>query len=284
MKSKLFSEKAERTQISTGRWVRILPDKGEGYQMYDALGEYYIGRILFDANGFWIYDGGVLSVNEQEDVAGYINSYYPEMDNLLKSLEDSMEQLYFFPEAGMSKDLPKEMLEYRPDFIGKQAGDELLEQFIRDTPWRQSTQKMWEKEYLTPRLTAWYGDTDRISGTLPWTPELQAIRETVESLAGIRFNSVLLNYYRDGNDSVAWHSDKESIMGSQPIIASVSFGQVRGFDIRNKADHKQHYSVKLEHSSLLLMKARLQEAFEHRVAKSVKPMTARINLTFRLVI
>ena len=103
MKSKLFSEKAERTQISTGRWVRILPDKGEGYQMYDALGEYYIGRILFDANGFWIYDGGVLSVNEQEDVTGYINSYYPEMDNLLKSLEYSMEQLCFFPEAGMSK-------------------------------------------------------------------------------------------------------------------------------------------------------------------------------------
>jgi len=195
-----------------------------------------------------------------------------------------MEQLCFFPEAGMSKGLPVEMLEYTPGLIDKQTGDELLTNFIRNTPWKQSTQKMWDKEYLTPRLTCWYGDTDRITGTLPWTHELEAIREKVEPLAGIKFNSVLLNYYRDANDSVAWHSDKESIMGSQPVIASVSFGQVRSFDIRNKADHKEHYSVRLEHGSLLLMKAGLQEAFEHRVAKSAKPMKARINLTFRLVI
>jgi len=106
----------------------------------------------------------------------------------------------------------------------------------------------------------------------------------VEPLAGITFNSVLLNYYRNGNDSVAWHSDKESIMGSQPVIASVSFGQVRSFDIRNKADHKERYSVKLEHGSFLLMKAGLQEHWEHCIAKSTKPMRARVNLTFRLVI
>ena len=110
------------------------------------------------------------------------------------------------------------------------------------------------------------------------------IKELVEPLAGIKFNSVLLNYYRDGNDSVAWHSDKESIMGSQPVIASVSFGQVRSFDIRKKSDHSEKYSVRLEHGSFCLMKAGLQEAFEHRIAKSVKPMKARINLTFRLVI
>jgi alkylated DNA repair dioxygenase AlkB len=133
-------------------------------------------------------------------------------------------------------------------------------------------------------MTCWYGETDKIAGTLPWTPELQAIREMVEPLAGIQFNSVLLNYYRDGNDSVAWHSDKESIMGSQPVIASVSFGQVRRFDIRNKSDHKEHYSVKLEHGSFLLMKAGLQENWEHRIAKSAKLMNPRVNLTFRLVI
>ena len=137
---------------------------------------------------------------------------------------------------------------------------------------------------MTPRLTAWYGDTTRISPILPWTPELQTIREQAEALAGITFNSVLLNYYRDGNDSVSWHSDKESIMGSQPVIASVSFGQVRSFDIRNKTDHQEHYSVRLEHGSFLLMKAGLQENWEHRIAKSTKPMRARVNLTFRLVI
>jgi len=73
--------------------------------------------------------------------------------------------------------------------------------------------------------------------------------EKVEEVAKIKFNSVLLNYYRDGNDSVAWRSDRESVLGKNPVIALVSFGQVRSFDIRNKADHSQHYSVKLEHGS-----------------------------------
>jgi len=195
-----------------------------------------------------------------------------------------MEQLALFAEAGQSQGLPKELLEYRPGLIRQQTGDSLLQHFIEATPWKQTTQKLWDKAYLTPRLTCWYGETERIAGTLPWTSELQMIREIIEPLAGIRFNSVLLNYYRDGNDSVAWHSDKESIMGSQPVIASVSLGQVRSFDIRNKKDHKEHYSVKLEHGSFLLMKAGLQETFEHRIAKSAKLMKARINLTFRLVI
>jgi alkylated DNA repair dioxygenase AlkB len=195
-----------------------------------------------------------------------------------------MEQLSFFPEAGQSKNLPTQFLEYHPGFIARKQSDELLASFISNTPWKQTTQKLWDKNYLTPRLTCWYGDTDRIAGSLPWTPELQMVREMVEPVAGIRFNSVLLNYYRDGNDSVAWHSDKESIMGSQPIIASVSFGQVRSFDIRNKTNHKENYSVRLEHGSFLLMKAGLQENWEHRIAKSNKPMKARINLTFRLVI
>jgi len=195
-----------------------------------------------------------------------------------------MEQLALFAEAGQSKGLPRHLIEYRSNLFNEIESDVLLEKFIRETPWKQTTQKLWDKEYLTPRLTCWYGETERIAGTLPWTPELQAIREIVEPLAGITFNSVLLNYYRDGNDSVAWHSDKESIMGSQPVIASVSFGQVRSFDIRSKADHKEHYSVKLEHGSFLLMKAGLQERWEHRIAKSTKPMRARVNLTFRMVI
>jgi len=195
-----------------------------------------------------------------------------------------MEQLALFAEAGQSKGLPVEFLEYRPGLIDPVSGDRLLEHFINEMPWQQTTQKLWDKEYLTPRLTAWFGDATRIDGILPWTPELQAIREMVETRSGARFNSVLLNYYRDGNDSVAWHSDKESILGSQPVIASVSFGQVRSFDIRKKADHKEHYSVRLEHGSFLLMKAGLQEGWEHRIAKSDKPMKTRVNLTFRLVI
>jgi alkylated DNA repair dioxygenase AlkB len=109
------------------------------------------------------------------------------------------------------------------------------------------------------------------------------IKEKVEPLAGVTFNSVLLNYYRDGNDSVAWH-DKENVLGKRPVIASLSFGQVRSVDILNKADHQQKYSVRLEHGSFLLMKSGLQEQWEHRIAKSTKAMKPRINLTFRIVI
>jgi alkylated DNA repair dioxygenase AlkB len=201
-----------------------------------------------------------------------------------------MEQLSFFADAGQSRGLPKELLEYHADFVGEHASDELLQKFIKEIPWKQSTQKMWDKEYLTPRLTSWHGDigTDysvsgKISNPNPWTPELLMLKAMVEPLAGVQFNSVLLNYYRDGNDSVAWHSDRESVLGRNPVIASVSFGQVRSFDIRNKSDHSEHYSVRLEHGSFLLMKAGLQEHWEHRVAKSTRPMKARVNLTFRVV-
>lgn len=195
-----------------------------------------------------------------------------------------MEQTALFGEAGQSKDLPKHLLEYKSGLIDPKESDRLLKYFIETTPWKQTTQILWDKKYLTPRLTCWYGEMDRIAGTLPWTRELQRICELVEPFSGIKFNSVLLNYYRDGNDSVAWHSDKESIMGSQPVIASVSFGQVRNFDIRRKKEHSERYSVKLEHGSFLLMKEGLQEHWEHRIAKSTKFMKARINLTFRLVI
>src|ERR1700712_382183 len=102
-----------------------------------------------------------------------------------------MEQLSFFAEKGQSKNLPLEMLEYTPEVIDGETSDRLLAKFIRDTPWKQTVQKMWEKEYLTPRLTAWYGDagTDysvsgKISSPLPWTDELLIIKEMVEPLAG----------------------------------------------------------------------------------------------------
>ncbi|HEY8930045.1 MAG TPA: alpha-ketoglutarate-dependent dioxygenase AlkB [Mucilaginibacter sp.] len=202
-----------------------------------------------------------------------------------------MEQLSFFAEAGQSRGLPEELLEYRAGFIGENESNALLQKFIGQTPWQQRTQRMYDKDVLTPRLTAWYGDPEvydyaSLTQSKPnfWTPELLHIKALVEPFAGTHFNSVLLNYYRDGNDSVAWHSDREDVLGKNPIIASVSFGQVRSFDIRNKHDHSEKYSVRLEHGSFLLMKAGLQENWEHRIAKSTKPMKARINLTFRVVI
>jgi alkylated DNA repair dioxygenase AlkB len=109
------------------------------------------------------------------------------------------------------------------------------------------------------------------------------IKNRIEPIAGVKFNSVLLNYYRDGNDSVSWHSDDDGIPGRNRIVASVSFGQERNFDIRNKKDYSKKHTVLLENGSYLLMKGDFQQQWQHRIAKSNKPMKARINLTFRIM-
>lgn len=195
-----------------------------------------------------------------------------------------MEQLSLFGEAGQSRGLPTALLDYRPGLLDAAESEFIMNKLISETSFRQPVQKMYDKEVVTPRLIAWYGDAvDKIPDMRPWTPELLMIKNKVEPIAGMQFNSVLLNWYRDGNDSVAWHSDKESVPGRKTTVASVSFGQVRSFDIRNKQDHSEKYSVKLENGSFLLMKAGLQDGWEHRIAKSARPMKARLNLTFRLI-
>ncbi|WP_316801512.1 alpha-ketoglutarate-dependent dioxygenase AlkB family protein [Pedobacter frigidisoli] len=202
-----------------------------------------------------------------------------------------MEQLSFFGIAGQTVGLPLDVLEYRAGFIPESESDAMLAELISTTPWKQKVVKYYDKEVITPRLSAFYGDETQVdytalgkSAPLPWTEPLLSLKRLVEPVAGIAFNSVLLNYYRDGQDSVAWHSDNETVMGSHPIIASVSFGQVRSFDIRLKANHAVKHSVRLEHGSLLLMKGDLQQKWDHRIAKSKAFMRPRLNLTFRRII
>lgn len=201
-----------------------------------------------------------------------------------------MEQLSFFGDAGQSKGLPTELLEYHPAVFSAEESSTLLQTFIDNIIWEQRAITMYGKNMITPRLTAWYGDTGKnyaYSGNrfnpFLWTPELLELKKRVEPIAGVTFNSVLLNYYRNGNDSVAWHSDNETELGRQPVIASVSFGQVRSFDIRHKQNHAEKYSIRLENGSLLLMKGDLQHYWEHRIAKSASVMKPRINLTFRII-
>lgn len=201
------------------------------------------------------------------------------------------EQFALFKEAGHTPGLPVELLEYHPDLFSEQEGEVFLRKFIAECPWKQKVVSMYDKQVLTPRLTAWYADGEtydytslRRSAPNGWTPELLMIKGKVEAISGVRFNSVLLNYYRDGNDSVAWHSDNEKALGTHPVIASVSFGQVRCFDIRRKSDYSEKYSIRLESGALMIMKGDLQVDWEHRVAKSVKILGPRMNLTFRVVI
>ncbi|RQO32034.1 alpha-ketoglutarate-dependent dioxygenase AlkB [Taibaiella sp. KBW10] len=182
---------------------------------------------------------------------------------------------------------PEELLTYTPGFISREEGDRLLKLLLKTVPWQQHKEIMYEKEVITPRLSAWYGDQrKRDEGkreALSWLPELYDLKQRIEQHTGVHFQGVLLNYYRDGNDSVAWHADKDTIPGLKTDIASFSIGQERDFDFRSKEDHRKKYSIKLEHGSLLLMKADLQKRWEHRIAKSSFTMKARINMTFRKV-
>ncbi|WP_159478933.1 alpha-ketoglutarate-dependent dioxygenase AlkB family protein [Chryseobacterium sp. 18068] len=186
-------------------------------------------------------------------------------------------------------EFPKDLLDYRESFLSREEADLLKDILLHTAPWEQSTQKMYDKTVLNPRLTAWYGDSkyttlkENKKPTNPWTPELFSLKQKIEKEFGCRFNGVLLNLYRDQNDSVAWHRDKESRYGKRPVIASISLGQTRNFDFRKKEHHQSKYSLPLPHGSLLIMKGDLQEHWEHRIAKSTLLMKERINLTFRFV-
>lgn len=200
-----------------------------------------------------------------------------------------MTQLRLFDSEEFYK-FPKDLVEYKEHFLSSEEADLLKDKLLQSAPWEQRTQKMYDKTVLTPRLTAWYGDAqsyepadNNTSHTNPWIPELYALKERIEKEFGYQFNGVLLNLYRDNNDSVAWHKDKESRYGKRPVIASISLGQTRNFDFRKNDHHQSKYSLPLPHGSLLIMKGDLQEHWEHRIAKSSIPMEVRINLTFRQI-
>ena len=154
------------------------------------------------------------------------------------------------------------------------------------SPWRQEELTVFGRKVLTPRLSSWHGDVPYTYSGLtmapePWTPQLLAIRKRVEAVSGTAFNSVLLNLYRDGRDSMGWHSDDEPELGVNPTIASVSLGETRRFRLRHKTDRNNTVSIDLPDASLRLMSGPLQHHWQHAVPKTSRKIGARINLTFR---
>jgi len=170
-----------------------------------------------------------------------------------------------------------------------QPPEAVLTRLVDETPWRSETIRLWDKTYLQPRLIAWYGDEGtgyRYSGKfhvpLAWTPLLLDLRGRVETATGCRFDSVLLNWYRDENDSVAMHSDDERELGRTPTIASLSLGQRRTFVMRHKTDRSlKTRRLELPSGSLLLMKGPTQRCWQHGVPKEKPRCGSRVNLTFR---
>ena len=157
--------------------------------------------------------------------------------------------------------------------------------------WEQHVLRMFGRDILAPRLSAWYGDegaTYRYSGLsmapLPWTSTLLAIRSRLQAVCPEpRFNSVLANLYRDGQDSMGWHSDDEPELGPDPVIASVSFGGTRAFRLGHR-QRKETQRVLLPPGSVLIMPAGIQERWRHAVPKTRTAVAPRVNLTFRAIV
>lgn len=178
---------------------------------------------------------------------------------------------------------------YYPDFFDKAKADCFLDSFVNNIDWKQESMNMYGKQVLFPRLTAWYGDNDKpysFSGiTLnphPWNQDLLEIRKAIEPVCGVQFNSVLLNLYRNGNDSISWHTDAEKELGRNPVIASVNFGAERKFQIKHN-ETQETRDIILKHGSLLIMRGELQHYWKHQVPKQKAITQPRVNLTFRVI-
>jgi alkylated DNA repair dioxygenase AlkB len=159
---------------------------------------------------------------------------------------------------------------------------------FRNIRWKQDSIKLYGKTLPLPRLTSWYGDQGHnytysgiTSNPNSWNDGLLYIKKEIESRFGDKFNSVLLNWYRDGEDYLNWHSDDEKELGHNPVIASANFGETRDFVVRRKDDKAQKLVIPLKHGTLLIMSGELQRFWEHSVPKRKKVTGARFNLTFR---
>jgi alkylated DNA repair dioxygenase AlkB len=169
--------------------------------------------------------------------------------------------------------------------------DTIFQKLLSDTKWQQREMNMYGKKILQPRLTAWYGDPSRTyvySGLrnipLPWTDLLRELKRRVEDCTESRFNSVLLNYYRNNSDSMAFHSDDEKELGPEPTIASLTFGDQRTFVFKHKLKKDiPNASVILNSGSVLLMRGKTQKFWKHAIHRETRICGPRINLTFRQI-
>lgn len=195
-----------------------------------------------------------------------------------------------FPEDEITFDLIDSQVSYVPSFIGFEEANELFNKLINDISWQQDDIVVFGKKFQQPRLTALYGNDGKsysyTSLTMfpnKWNSLLIYIKEKVEEFMNVKFTTVLLNYYRDGNDSNGWHADNEKELGKNPIIASISFGAKRVFQMKHNTNKDQKFKIELEHGSLLIMKGTTQHFWKHQIPKSTKKVGPRINLTFRII-
>ena len=197
---------------------------------------------------------------------------------------------YLFPEDKIDYNLPNATLIYYPNFFSKPSADQLLEQLKTHIPWQQDNITIFGKTHPQPRLTSLFGNDAKpysysniTMQPNEWNLLLLQIKNKVEEVCEEKFTTVLLNYYRDGKDSMGWHSDNEKELGINPIIASVTFGAERMFHLKHNTIAEQKLKINLQHGSLLIMKGETQHFWKHQMPKTSRPIGERINLTFRIL-
>lgn len=178
---------------------------------------------------------------------------------------------------------------YQPSAICEELANQWFAALLEDVHWKQDVVTVYGKEHLTPRLSCWMGESwmsysysNTTMRPVPWQAFVQQIKQQVEEVSGEQFNSVLINYYRNGQDSNGWHSDDEPELGPEPLIASLSLGATRDFYLREKKHYANKLSFSLEHGSLLVMRGKTQSHWQHHVPKRATA-GPRINLTFRTI-
>lgn len=195
-------------------------------------------------------------------------------------------------DAGLGENIPlngAQLVLYKDIQLREKTA--ILQRLIRDIAWRQEHITLFGKRHPQPRLIAWHGDPNasyRYSGLdntpADWTQDLQYLRERVQDSCGHQFNSVLLNYYRDGSDAMGQHADDELELGPEPVIASLSLGATRRLRFTHRQRQLDSLALDLVHGSLLLMAGATQRNWKHGISRTRRPCGPRVNLTFRQIL
>ena len=187
-------------------------------------------------------------------------------------------------------DLPDGDIKYFPGLFSTAEADLYFASLRKHVPWQQDDITIFGKTFAQPRLTALFGNNKK-----PYTysnitmqphefnPDLLEIKKRIETKTKAIFTTCLANLYRDGNDSNGWHADNEKALGKNPVIASITFGQERYFQLKHSTRKELKHKLLLAHGSLLLMQGETQHHWLHQIAKTKKPTGERINLTFRVI-
>lgn len=202
------------------------------------------------------------------------------MLNLFDEIHDSTINL--LPEGGT--------VNYYGKIFSQEDSNSYFEKLLKNIDWKNDEAVIYGKRIITARKAAWYGNkeysytySNTTKQALPWSDELLQLKQLIEEKTSETFNSCLLNLYHTGDEAMAWHSDGEKTLKENGAIASMSFGAERIFQFKHKQTNNQ-IQLLLEHGSLLIMKDETQKNWLHRLAKSSKIKTPRINLTFRTIV